>query len=81
MRIALLIAASALLLCLHQPVSAQEPAKAKKLIEWGWDEPDTKFMRQNVEKMEQFPFDGVILHVTSCKGGNLVWEMWGSRQI
>ena len=32
---------------------AQDTHLAKKLIEWGWDEPDTKFMRQNVEKMEQ----------------------------
>ena len=28
--------------------SAQNHAGAKKLIEWGWDEPDTKFMRQHV---------------------------------
>jgi hypothetical protein len=32
---------------------------AKKLIEWGWDEPDTKFMRENISQMEQFPFDGL----------------------
>ena len=28
-----------------QPGPAKEAAKAKKLIEWGWDEPDAKFMR------------------------------------
>ena len=27
---------------------AQQPEK--KLIEWGWDEPDTKFIRENVDK-------------------------------
>jgi hypothetical protein len=53
----------------------------KKLIEWGWDEPDTKFMRQNVEKMEQLPFDGLIFHVLSDKGGNFVWEMWGKKRF
>ena len=49
--------------------------------EWGWDEPDTKFMRQNIQKMEQMPFDGVIFHVVSSKGGNLTWEMWGNRRF
>ncbi|MGO8751561.1 MAG: hypothetical protein ACLQNE_36935 [Thermoguttaceae bacterium] len=55
--------------------------KPKKLIEWGWDEPDTKFMRANVGKMEQLPFDGVVFHVNSSKGGGFVWEMWGSRKF
>jgi len=58
---------------------AQEPAK--KLIEWGWDEPDTKFIRANVEKMEQYPFDGLIFHIASSKGGNFTWDMWGSRKF
>lgn len=36
-------------------------APHKKLIELGWDIPDTAFLRQNYEKMEQTtPFDGVI---------------------
>jgi hypothetical protein len=57
---------------------AEQPAK--KVIEWGWDEPDTKFIRENIEKMEQYPFDGLIFHVTSNKGGNFTWEMWGGRK-
>ena len=28
----------------------QEAPRDKKLIEWGWDEPDTKFMRENVQE-------------------------------
>jgi hypothetical protein len=39
----------AALLMLCNQTNAQQP---KKLIEWGWDEPDTKFIRQNVEEME-----------------------------
>ena len=58
---------------------AQEPAK--KVIEWGWDEPDTKFIRENIETMEQQPFDGLVFHVNSSKGGNFTWEMWGSRKF
>jgi hypothetical protein len=68
-----------LLLILVNPLSAGEPAK--KLIEWGWDEPDTKFMRANVQKMEQYPFDGLIFHVNSDKGGNFTWDMWGPRRF
>src|SRR3954452_3674067 len=52
----------------------------KKLIEWGWDEPDTKFMRANIEKMEQSPFDGLVFHATSGKGDNLAWEVWGGKK-
>ena len=55
--------------------------QAKKLIEWGWDEPDTKFIRGNIEKMEEHPFDGLIFHVVSSQGGNFTWDMWGSRKF
>jgi 7,8-dihydropterin-6-yl-methyl-4-(beta-D-ribofuranosyl)aminobenzene 5'-phosphate synthase len=55
--------------------------QAKKLIEWGWDEPDTKFIRENIEKMEEHPFDGLIFHVVSSQGGNFTWDMWGSRKF
>jgi len=78
-RLLIVVILSAISLMLGSDLPAQE--RSKKLIEWGWDEPDTKFMRQNVAKMEQLPFDGVVFHVTSSKGGNLVWEMWGSRKF
>ena len=32
----------------------------KKIIEWGFDQPDTAMMRANIARMEQEPFDGVI---------------------
>jgi hypothetical protein len=59
----------------------RDSLKGKKLIEWGWDEPDTKFIRENVEKMEQFPFDGLVFDATSGKGDNLAWEVWGSKKF
>ncbi len=40
----------AVVLVSTQVLLAQEVAPSKKLIEWGWDEPDTKFMRENVQK-------------------------------
>lgn len=64
-----------------RPGPEKDSLKGKKLIEWGWDEPDTKFMRANVEKMEQFPFDGLVFHATSGKGENLSWETWGGRKF
>ena len=70
-----------LILWAFQPVVAQDILKGKKLIEWGWDEPDTQFIRQNIEKMEQMPFDGLVFHVTSSKDGSFVWEMWGNRRF
>ncbi len=63
---------------------AQPPApgvEGKKLIEWGWDEPDTKFLRENVARMERLPFDGLVFHANSGKGGNFTWEMWGGREF
>src|SRR5437868_6188045 len=64
-----------------QPKAKGNILQSKKLIEWGWDEPDTKFMRQHIEKMEQLPFDGLVFHAMSGKGDNLAWEVWGSRKF
>ena len=61
--------------------SAAEPARPKSLIEWGWDEPNTKFMRENIAQMEQSPFDGVVFHADISKGGPMFWEMWGTRKF
>ena len=70
-----------LVLAVAMPSVAAEPSAGQKLIEWGWDEPDTKFIRENIEKMEEYPFDGLIFHVVSTNGGNFTWEMWGSRKF
>jgi hypothetical protein len=53
-----------------QPV----PAK-KKLIEFGWDEPDPAFLRTHVRRMEDAPFDGVVFHLTS----DFLWQGWSKR--
>lgn len=66
---------------LAQPNPPKDSLNGKKIIEWGWDEPDTKFMRDNVETMEQFPFDGLVFHATSGKGDNLSWEVWGAKKF
>jgi hypothetical protein len=70
-----------LLLGLTSPARSNDLPQGKKLIEWGWDEPDTKFMREHIADMEQFPFDGLVFHINSSKGGGLTWEMWGNRKF
>ena len=74
--LALLAAAASLL-----AVSARD-APRKKLIEWGWDEPDTAFLRANVKEMEQSPFDGCVYHVIAETAGgpvNVTWRAWSGR--
>jgi len=67
--------------CATIPAPAAGPTK--KLIEFGWDEPDTAFMRRHIAQMEQMPFDGVVFHVNYTtpegKPGNFLWEAWGRR--
>lgn len=49
-----------LLLCwLTGACAAQEPAK--KLIEYGWDVPTAKFVKEHIREMEARPFNGIVL--------------------
>jgi hypothetical protein len=53
--------------CSALPTLAQAPTVGvlpKKLIEAGWDKPDTARLRANLKQMENTPFDGVIIGVT-----------------
>lgn len=62
-----------------------EPAGAKKLIEFGWDEPSPAFMREHIAEMEKTPFDGCVFHVDYKRAdggsGSFTWEGWGSRKF
>jgi len=55
----------------------------KKLIEFGWDEPGTDFMREHISEMEATPFDGCVFHVNYRKedgsSGSFTWECWGRK--
>lgn len=59
--------------------------RPKKLIEFGWDEPDTAFLRRHIGEMERTPFDGCVFRVTYRRAddqeGNFTWEAWGDRRI
>jgi hypothetical protein len=58
-------------------------ASAARLIEFGWDEPDTAFMRAHIREMEQTPFDGCVFHLTYVKEdgspSNFTWECWSTK--
>lgn len=47
--------------------TAGEPVR-KKLIETGWDMPDTRRLRDSLAQMEQQPFDGVVLEAIGQTG-------------
>jgi hypothetical protein len=70
---------------MKRPAPVPAPATAqKKLIEFGWDEPDTAFMREHIAEMEKSPFDGCVFHVHAKKpdgsrAGQITWEGWGER--
>jgi hypothetical protein len=78
---------SVVLILLLTSISLAGPkSDTKKLIEFGWDEPSTSFMRQHIEEMEKTPFDGVVFHAKWAKpdgspGGDFMWDCWGKRSF
>jgi hypothetical protein len=58
---------------------------ARKLIEFGWDEPDPRFMREHIAQLQASPFDGCVYHVNWSRAdgstGNFTWELWGRRRF
>jgi hypothetical protein len=72
MRIALAVSIA---LCLFANSSAQTTQPAKKLIEFGWDEPDTAYLRKHIVEMEKTPFDGTVFHLTT----DFLWKSWSTR--
>ncbi len=56
----------------------------KKLLHWGWDEPDTGFLRLHLREMEKTPFDGCVFsvkHGANGTGGSFSWQFWGRRRF
>jgi hypothetical protein len=46
--------------CFPILLMGQENAGQKKLIEFGWDYPTVSFLKNNISKMQNTPFDGVV---------------------
>ena len=66
-------------------LSAAAPAPRKQLIEFGWDEPSTRFMRDHIAELQASPFDGCVFHVDydspTGDSGSFTWELWGQRRF
>ena len=59
--------------------------RPRRLIEFGWDEPDLNFLLHNRTAMERLPLDGCVFHVTTQVPGkqpeSLTWLGWGRREF
>jgi hypothetical protein len=79
----LLVLLGALICSIAQAQNATTSRATKKLIEFGWDEPDTAFMREHIRQMEQTPFEGTVFHITYRKpdggAGSFMNECWSAR--
>ncbi len=53
----------------------------KKVIEWAAVEQTTAFMREHIRTMEQLPFDGLIFHLKTDEGVQMVWDMWSDTSF
>jgi hypothetical protein len=56
----------------------------RKILQWGWDEPDTAYLRRHLGEMEQSPFDGCVFGVRygpEGRGGSFTWGVWGRRRF
>jgi hypothetical protein len=60
-------------------------SRPRKLIEFGWDEPDVDSLIRNQEALRRSPFDGCVFHVNTSLPGkkpeNLAWLGWGRREF
>lgn len=67
------------------PGIAPTTSPAKYLIEFGWDEPTTAYMREHVAQMEKTPFDGTVYHVQyrNADGtmGSFMNDCWGKQSF
>ena len=59
---------------------AEGSATGKKLIEFGWDEPDTAFKREHTAQMDATPFDGCVYPIRrrqpDGKDADFLWSCW-----
>jgi hypothetical protein len=72
-------------LALVGAVCSGAPSPGKKLIEFGWDEPDTRFMREHIAQLQASPFDGCVFHVSyRLSDGTqrkFTWDLWGRKRF
>ena len=78
-----MVALGWLLSCPFAADLAAAQSETKKLIEFGWDEPDTGFLRQHLAEMEKTPFDGCVFHAdferADGRKGSFTWDSWSTN--
>jgi hypothetical protein len=66
------------------PIRA-DAGRPRKLIEFGWDEPDLEFLVSHRAAMARSPFDGCVFHVSTSlprkPAESLTWLGWGARSF
>lgn len=77
------LAAAAVVLSVWSALAEPTPVR-KKLLEWGWAQPDTASLRAHLAQMERSPFDGCVFGVgygPAGRTGSFTWEAWGRRRF
>jgi|GEM_PF-662565 len=66
------------------PSIAQEDnfarATGRKLIEYGWDRPSPEYTRDHIRRMEETPFEGVIMKLPHNAGNIFTLKGWSEQQ-
>jgi len=50
--------------CCQNEVSGPGTTYGKKLIEYGWDAPDPRWVKDHIQEIEKRPFDGIVIRAT-----------------
>jgi len=58
-----------------------EPHRRARVIEFGWDIPDTAFLREHIRDMERAPFDGVVLDPSIGRATRFSWHVFGRERL
>jgi hypothetical protein len=65
--------------------SSPAASASKKLIEFGWDEPNTSFLRLHQQEMARSPFDGCVFHADYKRAngteGSFTWQAWSQTNF
>ncbi|MCC6953581.1 MAG: hypothetical protein IT290_05645 [Deltaproteobacteria bacterium] len=59
--------------------------RPRKIIEFGWGEPNTRWVSQNIRRMERMPFDGLVMSARYLRptGEDMIFAMnaFGTEEI
>jgi hypothetical protein len=65
----------------HPHPNTQNQVSKPKVIEFGWDIPNTRFVKNNIIRMENQPFDGVVLTAQYDQNDTLDWIAFSNTHL